>query len=142
MNPPRPRRGLPRRDKPAGDGETAIELQGLERPHGERPALSHVTVSVPSGATLAVFGSNGAGKTTLLRVLATLLRPHEGSARVLDASLPQDAWKGRGRIGYPGHEPLLYRDLTARENLVFQARMYGVARARADEVLGQVALSR
>src|SRR3954465_6969827 len=129
MNPPRPRRGLPRRDKPAGDGETAIELQGLERPHGERPALSHVTVSVPSGATLAVFGSNGAGKTTLLRVLATLLRPHQGSATVLGAALPDESWKARGKGGFLGHEPLLYRDLSARENLRFHARLHGVAQA-------------
>ena len=63
--------------------EPAVALDGLERRYGERTALSGVTVEVPAGATLAVFGSNGAGKTTLLRVLAALLRPHGGSAQVL-----------------------------------------------------------
>jgi heme exporter protein A len=75
-------------------------------------------------------------------VLATLLRPHEGSARVLDAQLPEDAWKVRGRVGYLGHEPLLYRDLTARENLTFQSRLYGVACERVAEVLDSVGMQR
>jgi heme exporter protein A len=119
-----------------------IALEGVVRRYGERLALDGVTVAVAKGQTLGVFGSNGAGKTTLLRVLATLLRPHEGSARVLDADLPDDAWKVRGRIGYLGHEPLLYRDLTARENLVFQSRLYGVERARVDEVLERVGMQR
>ena len=112
------------------------------RRYGERLALDGVTVAVEAGQTLGVFGSNGAGKTTLLRVLATLLRPHAGTARVLDADLPGDAWKVRGRIGYLGHEALLYRDLTARENLVFQSRLYGVKRSRVDEVLAQVGMQR
>ncbi|HEV7884893.1 MAG TPA: ABC transporter ATP-binding protein, partial [Solirubrobacteraceae bacterium] len=101
-----------------------------------------VSLSVESGTTVAVVGPNGAGKTTLLRVLATLLRPHAGTARILDADLPGDAWKVRGRVGYLGHEPLLYRDLTARENLAFSAQLYGVAAERVDEVLAAVALER
>jgi heme exporter protein A len=119
-----------------------IALDGVVRRYGERLALDGISVTVAAGQTLGVFGSNGAGKTTLLRVLATLLRPHEGTARVLDADLPGDAWKVRGRIGYLGHEPLLYRDLTARENLVFQSRLYGVAPARVAAVLDQVAMTR
>ena len=119
-----------------------IALDGVVRRYGERLALDGITVNVAPGQTLGVFGSNGAGKTTLLRVLATLLRPHEGTVRVLDADLPGDAWKVRGRIGYLGHEPLLYRDLTAHENLTFQARLYGVARARVDEVLAQTGMTR
>ena len=81
---------------------------------------------MPEGETLAVLGANGAGKTTLLRVLAALLRPHGGTARVLGAALPGEAWKVRGRVGYLGHEPLLYRDLSARENLAYHARLHGV----------------
>jgi heme exporter protein A len=119
-----------------------ITLDRVVRRYGERLALDGVTVAVEAGQTLGVFGSNGAGKTTLLRVLATLLRPHAGTARVLDADLPGDAWKVRGRIGYLGHEALLYRDLTARENLVFQSRLFGVERARVDEVLEQVGMQR
>ena len=77
-----------------------------------------------------MFGPNGAGKTTLLRVLATLLRPHGGSVRVLGARLPDEAWAVRGRLGLLGHEPLLYRELTARENLRFHARLHGVGDER------------
>jgi heme exporter protein A len=124
------------------DGAPAIALVDVARRYGERLALDGVTVSVGPGQTLGVFGSNGAGKTTLLRVLATLLRPHAGTARILDADLPGDAWKVRGRVGYLGHEPLLYRDLTARENLAFSAQLYGVAAERVDEVLAAVALER
>jgi heme exporter protein A len=99
---------------PRSTDAPAIELEGLERRYGERVALAAVSLTLPRGATLAVLGANGAGKSTLLRVLATLLRPHGGSVRVLGESLPRDAWRLRGRIGYLGHEPLLYRDLSAR----------------------------
>ena len=120
----------------------AIALEGLERRYGERVALEGVTVEVAAGETLAVLGANGAGKTTLLRVLAALLRPHGGSARVLGAALPGEAWRVRGRIGYLGHDPLLYRELTARENLAYQARLYEVEPARVDEQLAAVGLER
>jgi heme exporter protein A len=105
----------------------AIELRDLGRAYGERIALSGVTLSVPAGSTLAVFGANGAGKTTLLRILATLLRPHRGEARVLGRALPGEGWAVRGRVGLLGHDPLLYRDLSARENLRFHARLHGLA---------------
>ena len=122
--------------------EPAIALEGLERRYGARVALSGVSVEVPAGETLAVFGANGAGKTTLLRVLAALLRPHGGSARVLGAALPGEAWRVRGRVGYLGHDPLLYRELTARENLAYQARLYGVDPARVEQQLMAVGLER
>ena len=120
----------------------AIALEGLERRYGDRPALDGISIAVAAGQTLAVFGANGAGKTTLLRVLATLLRPHGGSVSVLGASLPGEAWKVRGRVGFLGHEPLLYADLTGRENLLFHARLHGVAAARVGELLAAVGLSR
>jgi heme exporter protein A len=118
----------------------AIALEGLERRYGDRPALRGVSVTVGEGQTLAVFGANGAGKTTLLRVLATLLRPHAGSVSVLGAALPAESWKVRGRVGFLGHEPLLYPDLTARENLLFHARLHGVAHERVGELLARVGL--
>ncbi|WP_445148119.1 heme ABC exporter ATP-binding protein CcmA [Baekduia sp. Peel2402] len=118
----------------------AIELDGLTRRHGEREALSDVTLTLPAGATLVVFGPNGAGKTTLLRVLATLLRPHGGSARVLGKALPDEGWAVRGKVGFLGHASLLYRDLTARENLRFHARLHGVDAARVDALLDAVGL--
>ena len=112
----------------------ALELDGLERRYGERVALSGVTVRLAAGETLVVLGSNGAGKTTLLRVLATLLRPHAGVVRVLGHELPGEAWKVRGGIGYLGHDPLLYRDLTGRENLRYHAELHGLGRRGAPDV--------
>jgi heme exporter protein A len=116
----------------------AVVLAGLARHYGEREALNDVSLSLADGETLVVFGPNGAGKTTLLRVLATLLRPHEGDVRVLGHSLPRDAWAVRGRIGLLGHEPLLYRELTARENLRFHARLYDLRAERVEELLALV----
>src|SRR3954469_24191702 len=113
--------------------EPAIAVAGLRRDYGDRPALDGVDFELAAGASLAVLGPNGAGKTTLLRILATLLRPSGGEVSVLGCSLPDEAWKLRGRIGYLGHEPLLYRDLSGRENLRFHAKMYGITGARAGE---------
>ena len=123
-------------------GEPAIELAGLGRRFGERTALRDVTLTVPEGATLVVLGPNGAGKSTLLRILAGLLRPHAGTARVLGRELPDEGWAVRGRIGLLAHEPMLYRDLTPRENLRFHARLHGVDPARVDELLAQVEMTR
>ena len=118
-----------------------IELAGLGRRYGERTALAGVTVELEKGQTLGVFGPNGAGKTTLLRVVAGLLRPHAGSATVLGAELPGESWKLRGKVGYLAHEPLLYRDLTPRENLRFHARLHGVQESRIDSVLDAVGMT-
>ena len=123
------------------EGEPVLQLEGLARHYGEREALSDVSLSLHAGQTLVVFGPNGAGKTTLLRILATLLRPHAGGVRVLGSSLPDEAWAVRGRVGLLGHEPLLYRELTARENLLFHARLHGVGEERVEELLAAVALS-
>jgi heme exporter protein A len=123
-----------------GAPAAAIELDGLTRRYGERVALEGVTLAVPAGATLVVFGPNGAGKSTLLRVLATLLRPHAGAARILGRALPGEGWAVRGRIGLLAHEPLLYRDLSGRENLRFHARLHGVSFERVEALLEQVGL--
>lgn len=123
--------------------ESVIELHGLRREFGERTALRDVTVAVGEGETLAVLGPNGSGKTTLLRILSGLLRPSGGEARVLGAELPKESWRLRGRVGWLGHEPLLYRDLSARENLRFAARLHDIAEpeARIDELLTSVGLA-
>jgi heme exporter protein A len=124
----------------------AIRVAGLRRDYGDRPALDGVGFELAAGASLVVLGPNGAGKTTLLRILATLLRPSGGEISVLGCSLPSEAWVLRGRIGYLGHEPLLYRDLSGRENLRFQARLHGVEReaaeARIEELLRAVGMER
>jgi heme exporter protein A len=119
----------------------AIELEGVTRRYGERTALRDVTFSLAAGATLVVFGPNGAGKSTLLRVLATLLRPHAGRVRVLGHDLPGDGWAVRGRIGLLGHAPLLYGDLTARENLRFHARLHAIGAERVEALLDQVGMT-
>jgi len=124
----------------------AIVLAGLRRDFGERAALDGVGVELASGETLVVLGPNGAGKTTLLRILATLLRPSGGEVTVLGCALPREAWKLRGQIGYLGHEPLLYRDLSGRENLRFHARLHGIAgdeaEARIAELLAAAGMER
>jgi len=120
----------------------AIELADVGRAYGERVALAGVTLELEAGQTLAVFGANGAGKTTLLRILATLLRPHRGRVCVLGRELPREGWAVRGRVGFLGHDPLLYRDLTARENLRFHARLHGVEFGRIETLLEAVGLER
>jgi heme exporter protein A len=120
----------------------ALELRALTRRYGERLALADLSFTLEAGQTLAVLGPNGAGKTTLLRLLATLLRPHSGEIRVLGHSLPQESWAVRGRIGLLGHEPLLYRELTARENLAFHAALHGVEAGRAEQLLIAVGMER
>jgi heme exporter protein A len=120
----------------------ALKLRSVVRRFGERTALDGVTLELRVGETLAVLGPNGAGKTTLLRLLATLLRPHAGELVVLEQALPDRAWAVRGRIGLLAHEPLLYRELSARENLAFHARLHGVAPERIGELLAAVAMER
>ena len=109
---------------------------------GERAALSKVSARVPSGATLAVLGHNGAGKSTLLRILAALLRPHDGDVLVFGEPLPRRAFAVRARVGLLAHEPLLYRELSGRENLEYHARLHRVNRERVDEVLEAVSMDR
>jgi heme exporter protein A len=118
--------------------ELAISATGLRRDYGERRALDGVDFALAGGETLLVLGPNGAGKTTLLRVLATLLRPSAGQVRVLGCELPREAWRLRGRVGYLGHEPLLYRDLSGRENLRFHADLHGIARGEAERRIGEL----
>jgi len=122
----------------------AVRAAGLGRSYGEVVALRDVSFELAAGATLCVLGPNGSGKTTLVRILATLLRPSQGSVEVLGAELPRRAWRARGRIGLVGHEPLLYRDLTVGENLAFHARLHGVDRGgeRIGELLAAVRMER
>ena len=129
-----------------GSSEPAISVVALRRDYGERTALDGVGFELAAGESLLVLGPNGAGKTTLLRILATLLRPGAGEVRVLGCPIPRDAWKLRGRLGFLGHEPLLFRDLSGRENLRFHARLHGLGREGAQrriaELLAAVGMER
>lgn len=120
-------------DAPAAHQESAVEVRELTRTFGARKALDKVTFDLPRGAFLSIFGPNGAGKTTLVRVLTTLTAPSKGTAKVSGLDVVEDAVELRERIGLISHNPLLYPDLSAEENLRFFAEMYGVDDA-ADRV--------
>ena len=121
----------------------ALDVQGLTRVFGVRKALDDLSFTLPRGAFLSIFGPNGAGKTTLLRVLSTLTPPSRGSsARVFGYDVVKDAVELREHIGIISHNPLLYPDLSADENLRFFADLYCIADppARIDELLEAVEL--
>jgi heme exporter protein A len=102
----------------------ALEVRDLCRTFGARKALDGVTFELPRGAFLSIFGPNGAGKTTMLKVLSTLTNPSKGTARVAGLDVVEDAVGLRERIGFISHNPLLYPDLSAEENLRFFAEIY------------------
>ena len=120
----------------------AIQAKGLTKQYGQRKALDSVSFELPEGSFLSVFGPNGAGKTTLLRVLTTLVRPTGGSVSVAGLDLKEQADDIRAKIGLIGHNSMLYPDLTAEENLLFFAELYGVAdpQKRVMEMLEAVEL--
>jgi heme ABC exporter ATP-binding subunit CcmA len=120
----------------------AVDALKLTRSFGPKLVLRGVDLKLARGGRLALFGPNGAGKTTLLRVLATLARPDAGQALVAGYDLVRDAAALRRVIGYVGHQPHLYEELTARENLLFFARMYGLRNgpARAGELIERMGL--
>ena len=104
-----------------------VEAVGLVRTFGARRAVDDVSFALDAGECLALFGPNGAGKSTLLRMLAGLLRPTRGSARIGGVSLERDAApEVRARVGLISHHSLLYAALTARENVELAARLYAV----------------
>lgn len=101
-----------------------------------------MSIEVPEGAFLSIFGPNGAGKTTLVRTLATLSRATSGTALVAGFDAKEEPDKVREHIGLISHNPMLYPDLTAMENLMFTAQLYGVVNAeeRVRELLRAVEL--
>ena len=101
--------------------EAVVRARGLEKRYGARAVLRDVAFEVPEGGALVVTGPNGSGKTTLLRLLAGLAAPTRGSLEVA---------VDRARIGLVGHEPLVYRELTALENLDLYGRLYRVDERR------------
>ena len=119
-----------------------IAARGLTRRFGGAVALDRVHFEVPAGAKAALFGANGAGKTTLLNVLSTLLAPTEGDATVAGHDLRKAPGDVRASIGVLTHRPMLYEELSPRENLEFFARLYGVndASERVEELLRRVGL--
>lgn len=117
-----------------------IEAENLSKTFAWTPVLQHISCQVARGETLSVFGPNGAGKTTFLRLLATLLRPSQGTLKLFNR-VPYDA-SVRRRLGFLSHESFLYPDLTPTENLTFYGRAYNLSalEARITAVLEQVGL--
>jgi heme exporter protein A len=120
----------------------AIEVRKVTKAFGHQVALRGVDMQVAEGEFLTLFGPNGAGKTTLIRIVASLARPSSGSVLLRGQDLGRAAINLRRDLGLISHNPLLYGDLTAEENLRFFARMYDLpqAEARVQAVLDQVGL--
>jgi heme exporter protein A len=118
-----------------------VEVAELTREFGPTQAVAGVTFSLAPGECLALFGPNGAGKTTLLRVLAGLLKPTSGSARISGIPVPGGPL-ARSRVGLISHHTMLYEALSARENVSFSARLYGIrdARARVEDALRRMSM--
>jgi heme exporter protein A len=124
-------------------GETpAVELRDVRRRFRATAVLRGIDLSIGRGEGVAVFGANGAGKSTVLRMLAGLLRADSGSVRLFGIELPGGGALRR-RIGYLGHDAFLYRDLDARENLTYYARLFGVNEPESvDRWIADVGLER
>lgn len=121
----------------------AAEARGVTKRFGARAALRGVDVAVQRGERVALFGPNGSGKTTFLRIMAGLTQPTRGEVRIAGMDYRRGGQALRLRVGVTGHHPYLYDDLTAEENLVFYARMFGVSdpRGRAQAVLEAVGMA-
>ncbi len=125
--------------------ETAIQVQGLRRSFGDIQAVRGVSFDVQVGEIFSLLGPNGAGKTTTISMLSTLLRPDAGDALIMGHSILRDPMAVKAVLGVVPQEIALYEDLSARENLTFWGKMYGLRgpalRQRIDEVLNVIGLS-
>ena len=119
-----------------------ITVRKLVKRFGPKPVLRGMDFDVAEGEFVALLGPNGAGKTTFLRILASLSRPLMGEVKIAGYQLPNQAAAVRRRLGVVSHQPLLYADLTAEENLKFYGRMYDISNMdeRITEVLELVGL--
>jgi ABC-2 type transport system ATP-binding protein len=118
-----------------GDGEPAISVQELTRHFGDVAAVSGLSFQVAPGELFGIVGPDGAGKTTTVRMLAGVLRPTAGEARLAGVSITADPEGAKRRIAYMAQRFGLYEDLTVRENLDFYADLYGVPRSERGERL-------
>lgn len=123
-----------------------IEIEGLVKLYGLLPVLRKLDLTVERGEFVALLGANGSGKSTLLRLLCALTKPTAGRIAIGGWELPREAAAVRAQIGLVSHKTLVYDNLTARENLVFFARLYAIPPrerdARIDALLRRVGLHR
>ena len=124
-------------------GDYAVSLRGVTKSFGRTPVLRGIDLDVPTGQVLSLLGPNGSGKTTLINILATLTKADAGNVHVGGIALNKDGSRIRRKIGVVTHDPLLYDDLTARENLRFVCRMFGLDRidGRVERVAGLVGMA-
>ena len=121
-----------------------LEIKGLKKSFNLKPILRSVDLFLDRGECMALLGANGSGKTTLLRILAALIKPDTGTVCIGGWDIERDAQQVRRLVGFVTHQPYLYDELTALENLLFFGRMYTVkqARERASELLQRVGLAK
>jgi heme exporter protein A len=121
-----------------------IQVSGLAKRFGGKLVLRGLDFAVASGEFVALLGPNGAGKSTLLRIVASLSKPSLGLVAIAGLPLPAQAVEVRARLGFVGHQPLLYADLSAEQNLSLYARLYAIPDPdrRIDELLDLLGLSR
>ncbi len=120
---------------------SAVELAACSKRFGERVALRRVSFRVAPGTSTALMGANGSGKSTALRIVAGLVRPTAGQALVDGIAATELDRASRGQIGYLGHRALVYRGLTASENLALFARLYRRSPETVATALGEVGLA-
>ena len=106
--------------------ELGIELKGVRKSFGAQAALAGVDLQIPQGSYVAVMGPNGAGKTTMLKVMSGLAAPTSGSVTIAGVEMRKAGPGLRRMVGYVSHESMLYHDISAHENLVFSAKLYGI----------------
>ena len=123
--------------------ESVVELDAVGKRFGQRAALQQISLTLRAGERLLLLGPNGAGKSTLLLLIGGLLRADGGRCRILGESGTRRSLAGRARLGFLGHSGCLDDALTARENLMFYARLYGLqgGAARSAELLAKVGLT-
>ncbi len=121
-----------------------MSIVGLKKTYGLKPILRGIDLSIQQGERIAILGSNGTGKTTFLRILAGLTKLSAGTITVEGFDSIKDAQSVRQRVGFVAHQPYLYEELTALENLLFFGRMYNVehAQERAMILLQRVGLEK
>lgn len=128
---------------PSISATLAVKASGVGKSIDQRAILHGIELAIARGEFVALLGANGAGKSTLLKMLSTLTTPTSGTLELLGIATSHAAAKVRAKIGLIGHQSMLYHDLSARENLEFFGKLYGVAapRARARELLGTLGLA-
>jgi len=111
-----------------------MTIEGLKKTYGLKPILRGIDLTVQRGERVAILGSNGTGKTTMLRILAGLTKPSAGTIAVAGLDILKDTQAIRQQVGFVAHQPYLYEELTALENLLFFGKMYNVAQAREQAI--------